>query len=366
MKKGLLIAGAVIVILAAGFIILGKKMKSEKPVYIEFTKIEKAPFIHSFLVSGKITSRKIETVKATEIGIITDMGVLNKAFVKEGDLIASIQLLEEEHVKKKRQYDLNKIDLELAVKQHELKIELYKAKAISERELKQSEIQLLKQQLQSDNLKKEISAKRLEATFDGMLVNKKFTNNDRVRSGKTLYTLIDINELCVELRVYQEDMVNCRIGQKVLYESESLDSTLSGEILEISTVAVDNENQGRRNESIPIFNVYCSINMEPDKDVLFGSRLETRVVLEEIDSLITVPLEAVLYREDKKIVMIKQAGLAVEKVVTTGRYNDKMIEILSGINEGDEVILKGNMDVKDGSPVTDDKDKAGKKMKMEF
>ena len=40
----------------------------------------------------------------------------------------------------------------------------------------------------------------------------------------------------------------------------------------------------------------------------------------------------------------------------TGKYNEKLIEVISGLKEGDKIITKGNLDVSDGMRVTTEKE----------
>jgi len=64
--------------------------------------------------------------------------------------------------------------------------------------------------------------------------------------------------------------------------------------------------------------------------------IETDVV----ENAISIPASAVQKKDGKKIVRVLQDERAMEKEVSIGAKNDSgMIEIISGISEGEQVIL---------------------------
>jgi len=351
-KKIIIVSAIVIVALGLSFLYFGARADGGDPTFVEFVDIEKTPFIYSISVTGKTISRKMELVKAPVQGIILDSGYKNKDNLKKGTIIARVKLEDQEFLKKQQQYELARIDLDLAREQRELAEELLAAKAIPERDVKQLKIQEYKQQINMGNLEAELAPKELVANFSGMIVNKKFNNQDRIASGTELYTLIDVTALCVELPVFQQDVPKLKVGQQVILTSDTFDSTRNGEITEISTVATQPEDNRSRRNVAATFNVYTTINELPEDKTLFGSNIDAEIVLAEMDSVISIPLEAILYSEDEKIVFVFENGKARERPVETGKCNDTTIEIVSGLTEGEKVITRGNLDLKDGTAVT--------------
>ena len=59
----------------------------------------------------------------------------------------------------------------------------------------------------------------------------------------------------------------------------------------------------------------------------------------------------VIDKDDKQVVFVVQEDKAVEKEVRTGLDTGEMIHIISGITEGDEVIVEGQQYVSDGVTV---------------
>jgi RND family efflux transporter MFP subunit len=74
----------------------------------------------------------------------------------------------------------------------------------------------------------------------------------------------------------------------------------------------------------------------------------------------TAPREAILLEDNvvqemdqgKYIVYVEEDGLARERIVTLGRRSRSMVEITSGLNDGDRVIVVGQRTIYDGQTVT--------------
>ena len=70
------------------------------------------------------------------------------------------------------------------------------------------------------------------------------------------------------------------------------------------------------------------------------------------ENTLLAPLESVIDGEDNKYVfMVGDDGLAHKIEVETGLENKKYIEILTGLNEGDMIIIKGQKYIEDNDHI---------------
>jgi HlyD family secretion protein len=82
-----------------------------------------------------------------------------------------------------------------------------------------------------------------------------------------------------------------------------------------------------------------------------GFRVEVRVVLWEKDGVLQVPASG-LFRDEKGwAVFAVRDGKATLQPVEVGQQNGLQAEVLSGLREGDRVILHPGTDVRDGIEV---------------
>ena len=68
--------------------------------------------------------------------------------------------------------------------------------------------------------------------------------------------------------------------------------------------------------------------------------------------LLLVPQSAVLKRGQMEIVFVAKDGKAALRLVKTGKVLDGRVEVLSGIEEGEQVIVSDIARLADGQPVT--------------
>lgn len=289
----------------------------------------------------------MELVKCPINGLVLDQGFKNQDCVTKGTVIAKIRLDQQEYRKKHQQENLAEIDLQIAREQLEHAEELYRAKAISDREVFELKVKVRKQEVYVSNLVDELKDQEIKASFNGMIVNKQFNHLLRVYIGADLLTLVDAHDVCVELSVNQQDITRLHVGQNVIFSAASLIGHRDGRVTEISPIANPSDSQ-----NMPIaFFAYSTIILQAGEQILFGSSVDAEIELENRDNVLMLPLEAVLYRESQKIVFVIENGKAWQLSVETGNCNEDFIEIVSGLTEGDKIITRGNLDVENNSEV---------------
>ncbi|MCK4948342.1 MAG: efflux RND transporter periplasmic adaptor subunit [Candidatus Aureabacteria bacterium] len=82
-----------------------------------------------------------------------------------------------------------------------------------------------------------------------------------------------------------------------------------------------------------------------------GMFARVNLILEKKESALIVPIKAVLSENNRKVVFIVNGSIAHKKEVKTGIYQKDSVEIIEGLNEGENVIIEGNYGLKDGANV---------------
>jgi len=77
-----------------------------------------------------------------------------------------------------------------------------------------------------------------------------------------------------------------------------------------------------------------------------------RVLLETAEEAVVVPLEAVVTTPGGKAVYVVEDGKAVRRRVQTGIEDGNRIQIVAGVRPGDQVIVAGNENLRDGAAVS--------------
>lgn len=88
-----------------------------------------------------------------------------------------------------------------------------------------------------------------------------------------------------------------------------------------------------------------------DRAVRPGMRAEVTMKTEQKAKALMLPREAVIEGLRERAVFVVEGGVALRRVVEVGEGRGRVVEVLSGLNPGDEVILVGQRDLSDKDKV---------------
>ena len=83
-----------------------------------------------------------------------------------------------------------------------------------------------------------------------------------------------------------------------------------------------------------------------------GMFIKAAILSEKRDSTIVIPKETIISRQDGKVVFTVENGIATEKKITTGLENLDVIEVLSGLNINDRLVVSGFETLRNKSKVS--------------
>lgn len=173
----------------------------------------------------------------------------------------------------------------------------------------------------------------------GTVTEKMVVQKAMVKPGDILYTLVNLESVWIYLDIYEYELPWVQDGQMVEIKSEAIpDQSFMGRVFFISPVL---------DEETRTVNVLCNINntehkLKPGMYVSAVIRAETLGPKGE-QLLLTVPLTAVLDSGVRKIVYVEKAkGQFVPVEIVTGPRTEDAYPVLSGLNEGDRVAVRGS------------------------
>jgi cobalt-zinc-cadmium efflux system membrane fusion protein len=177
----------------------------------------------------------------------------------------------------------------------------------------------------------------LYAPISGKIIEHNAILGAMVDQGTEILTILDPSVLCIHADIYERDIAKIRIGQDVeafvpAYPGE----TFKGKISFISDVL---------NEETRTITVRSEIENKEYK-LKPGMFADINIYLNHQREALVLPIEAILDEKDENIVFLKMAGKYIPQIVKTGVRNGGYVEILTGIQEGAEVVTKGNFQLK--------------------
>lgn len=165
--------------------------------------------------------------------------------------------------------------------------------------------------------------------------NNKFQIGDQTWAEQSIIQLPDLSSLKAIVQINEVDIAKIRKNLKVEIKPDAFsDSTFTGSVGSIANLAVNKE----RSSKIKVFPVEILLN-ETNKNLLPGLTVSCRIILDEIEDVLYIPLDALKIEGDKNYVF-KKRGNSYDKVeIETGKNNADYIVVTSGLKEGDEIAL---------------------------
>jgi HlyD family secretion protein len=383
---------AVLVLLIAGGVFAatrgGTKIDPTK-----LAKVEKGDLAKSVVATGKVTPIIKVEVKSKASGIVKKLYVDYGDRVKKGQLLAQLDKVEIEAQVAQSQaaleaaqanlkssqadFERAKVDAEgpdvpLLKRAYDRDVSMAKDGVVSESALedaqKNYEMALNKQnvskaqvtvlkakiaQSQANVAQDEANLKQLEeqlsytdivSPIDGIVLSRDVQMGDAVSSilvlGSTatlVMTLGDTSEVYVKGKVDESDIGKVYLGQRARIKVESFkDKTFEGKVTKISPMGVEKDN-------VTTFEVRVSIQ-NPGGELKAEMTANAEIILEEHKNVLQIPEGAILYDKDKKAsveIPDPKGKDGKDKVaVNIGISNGAKTEVLSGLKEGQEVVLQ--------------------------
>jgi HlyD family secretion protein len=150
-------------------------------------------------------------------------------------------------------------------------------------------------------------------------------------------TLGDTSEVYVKGKVDESDIGKVYLAQPARIKVESFkDKSFSGKVTKISPMGVEKDN-------VTTFEVRVSIN-NPGGELKANMTANAEVILEEHKGVLQIPEGAIMYDKDKKAsVEVPDANAKDGKkkiTLSIGISNGAKTEVLSGLKEGEQVVLQ--------------------------
>lgn len=285
-------------------------------------------------VVGTVRAKLRSVIEAKVSGKIDRMLVVPGQRVKQGELLASIEAREIQA----------RLDQTLAVrKQAENDLKRYaslleqKILAQSEYDAAQSRFQVAEASVaEAETL---LGYTKVTAPFDGVITRKHADVGDLATPGKPLLELEDATVLRLEADVPEAVVGRLALGDKLPVRIAALEKELEGTISEIAPAA----DPGSRT-----FLVKLDVPGTPG--LRAGQFGRVAMPVGETATL-RVPASAVIQRGQMELVFIVSDGKAQLRLVKTGKRLGDEVELVSGAEAGERVVVESVAGLMDGQPI---------------
>ena len=394
LRKRLIWTGALGVVL--GGAIFGVKAALKPNNQIDPSKlatVEKGDIARSVVATGKITPLAKVEVKSKASGLVKQVFVHYSDFVKTGQIL--VELDKEELLAQVREsraallaaqaaadsaeatYEKNKVEAEAPDlpflkanmdRAHQLKSQGLIAQAVledaertyqsalnkqmtalrnisvSRAEIARAKAGIAQAQATLDRADENLRNSTIVSPMDGIVLSRDVEVGDAVSSilvlgsqADKIMTLGDVSDVYVLGKVDEADIGKVYLGQPARIVVESFkDKKFVGKVTKISPLGVEKDN-------VTTFEVRVSIR-NPSGELKANMSANAEIILEEKKNVLLVPESAVVYDRQRNT-SLEVPDLAHEKgrrsvTAKLGISNGVKTELVSGLQEGDKVILQ--------------------------
>ena len=304
---------------------------SKLPI-VETILLKKQEFNHFVELQGNVRSDNLITIYPEYSGI------LKRIYVNSGDnVIKGQKLAQIDDGGLKEQLSQLKISYELSKTTYERQERLWAQKIGSEIEYLNSKALYQTQKEGVEQLKKQLSKTIVKAPFGGTIDNVFAKEGEVVYPGRSdLMLLLNLKEMYVESNVPEIFLNSIVIGKKASIELPFNSKSLPSYVRQSGNYINPNNRTFKIELEIPDNSFNIKPNLNTKIRVNDYSNLNAILVDENVIGIDSNNYKYV-YKIDKK----GDKVYVVKTIVKTGKNSGKFVEIISGLNENDEIVSEG-------------------------
>lgn len=172
---------------------------------------------------------------------------------------------------------------------------------------------------------------KIVAPFDGAVAAVNYSLGDSVGSTAAV-TVVDLAHLQIKVTVAEVDLAKIKLGNPAQVTLDALPGkTYNAQVIAISP-------SGTVTQGVVNYPVLLELT-DADAAIKPGMTANLTIEVERRDNVLLIPTRAVRTQGNQKIVTVRADGQLIQTRVTTGLSSDTFIEVVSGLKEGDVVIV---------------------------
>jgi len=256
--------------------------------------------------AGTLQYNQVVPVIADVSGTIEQMVIKEDTFVKAGDLISVI-----------RNNDLPN-------------------------QIKQKENQITSQERTIADLQDQLEKLKIYAPFDGIFSTDFASDPNTINSytaGTTVENNVQFGAVAsgeyfqLPIEVDELDITKIEAGMKAEVTIDAIENRVfEAEVSQVSTV-------GTVTNGVTFFDVILKIKSTPE--LRYGMTATADIIVQDKRDILLAPIEAVSRQGREQIALVKHAdGTTERRPITVGASNSTHVEIIEGLQEGDQVVIR--------------------------
>lgn len=318
-------------------------------------RVERKNIDLTVAAKGRVEALEEIDLAPKTLGRLREVDVKEGDFVKKGDIIA---VLENDEIRAQvEQAKANLLGVEAKLKEAKRNLvrfnSLFRRGIISRSELEsaQTKYDLTLSQIKRSKADLKYAQALLENTyirapFSGEIIRRFLDPGETITLEKLLpiVTIADVSKTIVRAEIDETDIRKIKIGQSAIVTADAYPGEeFKGKIIEISPVVgkkkIIADNPA---EMVDTKVLEVKIELDPGQNLNLGLNVDVTIFVHSKGDVLALPLKAVRHLDGTTFVKVKKNGFYEEREVTTGLYDNENVEVISGLEEGDIVLLSNS------------------------
>ena len=293
--------------------------------------------ISSFIeTNGTVEAENEVDIVARVTAPIVELKVEEGMEVRQGQLLAR---LDDSEIKS--QAEISRVNLKEAELSYERAKTLRDSLLVSPEEFEQAQtrVDTARAQYESDRI--QLSYTEIRAPFGGLIVSRYIDLAQQVNPGNPLFRISDFIPLLCPIQVPERDLPRLRLGQRAYLTFEAWPGErFTAEVLRIRPVV-----------DAATGTVRVTLDVDAQGRLRPGMFARVYVETETRDDTLVIPKAALSLESIGDTVYVAAGEAASRRSVDLGFREGDFVEILTGVEEGEQVIVVGQDGLSEGTPV---------------
>ncbi|MFH1007717.1 MAG: efflux RND transporter periplasmic adaptor subunit [Candidatus Latescibacterota bacterium] len=315
-----------------------KKQREAESVPVRAIEVRLGDISSYLLFSSTVEVEQNVDVYAQGTGLVERVNVEEGHRVGKDQILAELDDDEARLTEAKARVSLKKLRSDFA----RIK-DLYEKDLTSREQYENSAFQIEEAEIEWERSKLVLDHTKIRAPIPGVISERTVKLGDRVQASTKLFSVVDTDSLLAKVYVPGKDASSLRPGQQAVVTTDFMpDAEFSGWIDRISPV-VDPQSG--------TFKVTVGIDKGGENLLKPGMFVNVRIITDTHRGVPVVPKNAMVYDGGLRYVFVVRDSIVTKELIEPGFSERDSLEVLTGVAEGDWIIVVGQEGLKDRAKV---------------
>ncbi len=293
---------------------------------------------------SNLHTTEVATVPDSVVKAQTDVEAAREARDNAKAVVDSRQKLFTEGALAGRQLDEARVSYSQADAQYRAAQEHLKTlQAVKQDQIKGAAAQVESAKAHRSSQEVQVAYSRIVSPISGIVSDRPLNVGEMANPGSPVISIMDISRVIARIDVPQSEASTVKLGQSAIITRPDSSDEVQGKVTVVSPAADPNTTTVQ---------IWIQID-NPGERLKPGTAVHAAIATEEYKAATVVPVAAILPGEEggTAVLTVSADNIAHKRKVTTGVREGNQVQILSGANPGEEVVIVGGMGLDDKSKV---------------